>query len=102
MENNTPTTHAAASGASREQGRGGLILTLGILSLIICGLLGPFAWIMGKGDLQKMDQGLMEEQDRGTTKAGMICGIIASILIVIGLAVFLLFSVFGLLGAASY
>lgn len=53
---------------------------------------------MGKGDLQKMDQGLMEEKDRGTTKAGMICGIIGTILIVCGLVFGVLF---GVLGAAS-
>jgi hypothetical protein len=99
MENTPPTTYAATGGASRKPGRGGLILTLGILSLIICGLLGPFAWIMGKGDLQKMDQGLMEERDRGTTKAGMICGIIATILIVCGIAITILYALF--VGASS-
>lgn len=42
---------------------------------------------MGKGDLAKMDSGQMDDQDRGLTKAGMICGIIACILLLIGIAV---------------
>src|SRR5262245_41781377 len=39
--------------------RGTLILVLGILSLVICGLLGPFAWVMGNNDLREMRAGNM-------------------------------------------
>jgi hypothetical protein len=33
--------------------RGTLILVLGILSLVVCGLLGIFVWVMGSGDLKE-------------------------------------------------
>lgn len=71
--------------ARKQPGRGSTILVLGILSLVICALLGPFAWVMGKGDLEKMDRGIMDETDRGTTKAGVICGIIGTILMILGI-----------------
>jgi len=65
--------------------RGTLILVLGILSIVICGFLGPVAAIMGKGDLAKIDNGTMDPTGRGTTLAGMICGIIGSIFLVLGI-----------------
>ncbi len=63
--------------------RGTLVLVLGIVSLIACALCGPFAWLMGRDDLRKMDHGLMDPEGRGLTQAGMICGIIGTILLVL-------------------
>ncbi len=73
-----------------EPHRGGLILGLGISSIVsifgicICGAfmpliqigLGIASWVMGRGDLRKMEQGSMDPDGRGQTKAGYICGII--------------------------
>jgi predicted Zn finger-like uncharacterized protein len=64
--------------------RGAVVLTLGILSLVICGLLGPVAWIMGSNDLAAMRAGRMDPEGEGLTRGGMICGIIASILLIVG------------------
>jgi len=64
--------------------RGALILTLGILSLVICGFLGPFAWVMGNTDLAEIRAGRMDPEGEGLTQAGRICGMIASILLIIG------------------
>jgi len=68
--------------------RGTLILVLGILGLIVCGPLGIAAWVMGSGDLKQMDAGAMDPSGRGNTQAGKICGIIGTILMVIGIIVF--------------
>jgi predicted Zn finger-like uncharacterized protein len=65
--------------------RGALILILGILSLVVCGLLGPVAWVMGNSDLQAMRAGRMDPEGEGTTNAGRICGIIGTILLVLGM-----------------
>lgn len=73
--------------------RGTLILVLGIVSLVVCGPLGPFAWIMGSGDLKKINAGLMDPEGKGLTQAGMICGIIASALLALGLLISLLYIV---------
>ena len=42
--------------------RGVLILVLGILSLVLCQLLGPVAWILGKGDMAEIDSGRMDPE----------------------------------------
>lgn len=92
---------ASYDSAPREPGRGGLVLTLGILSLVICALLGPFAWMMGKDDLRKMESGRMDDRDQGITKAGMICGIIGTV--ILGLSVLaILFTILGGGAAASF
>jgi hypothetical protein len=72
-------------GGPMEPHRGTMILVLGLLSLLVCGLIGPFAWVMGKADLRKMDAGQMDPSGRGETQAGYICGLIATILMGIGL-----------------
>jgi hypothetical protein len=79
-----------------EPDRGTLVLSLGIISLAgilawcipflgfimvpVCAILGLAAWIMGQIDLRKMKRGLMDDQGRGMTKAGWICGILGTIL----------------------
>lgn len=83
---NEPNTPQTDSGSGAQAARGTTVLVLGILSIVICALIGPFAWLMGKGDLEKMDQGTMDPSGRDLTKAGMICGIIGTILLVLGLA----------------
>ena len=70
--------------------RGGVVLTLGILGIVLCFILGIFAWVMGSGDLQKMRAGQMDPSGYGTTQAGMICGMIATILAGIGFVVWIL------------
>lgn len=79
--------------------RGTLILVLGILGLVVCGPLAIVAWVMGSGDLKQIDAGTMDPAGRGTTQAGKICGIIGTVLLIIGLVVGTLFFIFGV-GAA--
>ena len=74
--------------------RGTLILVLGILGLVVCAPLAIAAWVMGSGDLKQMDAGTMDPSGRGTTNAGKICGIVGTILLIIGVIVFgILFSI---------
>ena len=50
--------------------RGSAVLTLGILSLVICGIiLGPIAWAMGHADLNEMRAGRMDPEGEGMTCA---------------------------------
>jgi hypothetical protein len=68
--------------------RGSTVLTLGILSLILCHIiLGPIAWAMGSTDLSEMRQGRMDPDGEGLTNAGRICGIIATIIGIVGLVI---------------
>ena len=63
--------------------RGGAILTLGILSLVVCGLLGPIAWAMSSNDLAAIDRGELDPRGRGTVNAGRVCGIIGTVLMIV-------------------
>jgi hypothetical protein len=83
-----------------EPHRGGVVLALGIVSLValsgsclgLCAgpLAVPFvlvgfalgipAWVMGQGDLRKMQQRIMDPDGEGQTRAGMVCGIIGTVI----------------------
>jgi hypothetical protein len=81
--------------------RGTLILVLGILSLVICQPLGIAAWIMGSNDMKEMDAGTMDPSGRGLTQAGKICGIVALVLLGIGIIIAVLVMGIGILSAAA-
>ena len=65
--------------------RGALILILGILSLVPCGLglLGPIAWVMGSTDLKEVEAGRMDPDGEGPTRAGRICAILGTVLLLL-------------------
>lgn len=69
--------------------RGVLVLILAILGWAICFVFAPFAWAMGSADLRAMRGGTMDPSGMGMTQAGMILGMIQTILFII--AVVLLF-----------
>jgi hypothetical protein len=74
--------------AAREHPQGTTILVLGILSLVVCGLIGPFAWVMGNNAIAEIDANPSAYTNRGTVQAGRICGIVASgVLIVTALVI---------------
>ncbi len=72
----------------RVPSRGVLVLVLGIISLLCLPsffaspvgiVLGLIAWVMGRGDLNRINAHEMDP-DGGLTKGGWICGIIGTIL----------------------
>lgn len=65
-------------------------LVLGILSLVICAICGPFAWSIGKRAMNEIDASGGQIGGRGMAQAGYICGMIATILMILGLAFFVL------------
>ncbi|MCU1504068.1 MAG: hypothetical protein JWM12_3422 [Ilumatobacteraceae bacterium] len=81
-----PYNPYGGGGNFREHPQGTTILVLGILSLVICSILGPFAWSMGQKALREIDSDpTTTYTNRGAINAGRICGIIATCLL--GLAV---------------
>ncbi len=100
-------------GGSRKQlpHRGGLIMTLGLMSLILtfCGFapltlgLAIPAMLMGKKDLKLMRERKMDRSGEGNTKAGFITGIIGLVLGLIALLIYCIYiAFFGILfGAAA-
>src|SRR5262249_43700332 len=75
-----------------ESHRGVLILVMGILSLVCLPLfwlilplvigvvLGLVSWVMGHGDLKKIQANEMDPDGSGLTRGGWICGIIGTCL----------------------
>lgn len=81
--------------------RGTLIFTLGILGLLCCCLfLGLPAWLMGRADLEKIRQGLLDPAGEELTRAGVICGIIGTLLSVVFLLGTMVFTVVLIAGMA--
>jgi predicted Zn finger-like uncharacterized protein len=85
-----------------EPHRGGLVMTLGIISaatLFVCWPLAPIAlgcgiaaWWMGGSDMRKIRAGTMDPDGEGTTQAGWICGIVGvclNALVVLGCGTFI-------------
>ncbi len=68
--------------------RGGVILVLGIISLLCsCFVAGIIAWVLANSDLREMNAGRMDSSGRGLTQAGKICGIISVVLTLMVLAI---------------
>lgn len=65
-----------------EHPQGTTILVLGILSLVLCAPLGIAAWIMGKKAIAEATA--MGASNTSLIKAGYVCGIIASCLLLVG------------------
>lgn len=75
--------------------RGGLIMALGLVSLVggfsLCGapaIIGPVAWALGSHDLREIREGRMDPSGESMTRAGQVCGIISTVLLLL-LAAFL-------------
>ena len=97
-----PTPGYGGYGGPIEHPQGTTILVMGILSLVICGLLGPVAWIMGNTALREIDAQPGRYSNRGQVQAGRICGMITCGLFIFGiLAAFLLIIVAGVTSGGS-
>lgn len=67
--------------------RGGVILGLSIAGLVCgCGLLGAIAWIMATQDLREMKAGVMDPEGQGMTQAGLVVGIISTVIMLLSIA----------------
>jgi len=84
-----------------EDSQATTVLVLGILSLVVCQILGPIAWVMGNTELAGIDAGRRPPQNRGTAQAGRILGIISTVLMIIGVVFLFVFLIIGLVASTS-
>jgi len=77
-------------------------LVLGILSLVVCGVLGPFAWSIGGSAVKEIDASGGQLGGRGLAQAGKICGIVASVMLVVAVVMFVVLIVGGLAMHTSF
>ncbi len=85
-------------GAPRNHPDGTKVLVLGILSVVLCQILGPFAWSSGNKALREIDASPSSYANRGSVQAGRILGMVASILLILSIVIVVI-SIFA--GAAS-
>ena len=71
------------------------MLVLGILSVVVCGLVAPFAWVMGNQVIREIDASGGAVGGRSNANVGRILGIVVTGLMAATL-------VLGLLGLVVY
>ena len=80
-------------GYAPDHPRATTALVLGILGLVVCGLVAPFAWRIGRRTLDEIDGSQGRLGGRGTAQAGYVLGIVGTALLLLGLLAGLLFIV---------
>ncbi len=73
------------------------VFVLGLLGLLVCGILGIFAWIQGN-DYMNRCRALGVEPE-GLAVAGRVMGMIATILIIVGVVFFIGMMALGVMSA---
>jgi len=103
MGSQPPTPSSGETPQGMKPQRGGVILALGIVGIVVCFICGIIAWVMGQKDLKEMREGVRDPSGMQLTKAGWICGIVGTILGILGFIWFLIWVVIigssGFLGA---
>lgn len=69
-------------------------LVLGILGMVVCGVVAPFAWVMGKRTLEEIDASNGRIGGRGAAQAGYVLGIVGTVILALGLALILVYVLF--------
>ena len=81
--------------------RATLALILGILGIVVCGFIAPFAWRMGKRTVDEIDASQGRLGGRGSAQAGYILGLIGTVLLGLGLLFLVVVVVIAIIGAAT-
>ena len=80
-----------------------LVLVLGILGLVVCQVLGPFAWVMGNRTVREIDESGGRIGGRSQANIGRVLGIVASAFLILGVIGFVVYFivVIALIGSSS-
>jgi hypothetical protein len=73
-------------------------LVLGILGIVTCPILAPFAWQIGTKELEAIDAGRRDPTNRTNANAGRILGIVGTVFIAIGILFFVGFFLLAIFG----
>ena len=83
----TGPSYGGYGGVAQPHPRGTLVLVLGILGVLCCGVAGIVAIVMGKQALDEIDANPSAYNNRGMVQAGFVLGIIGVVLWAIGIVV---------------
>ncbi len=90
-----PQPYGSPYGPPPDHPQATTILVLGILGLVFCQLFAPVAWFLGRKALAEIDASGGAIGGRSNVKAGYICGVIGTILmllVVIGVVAIIVIS----------
>jgi len=94
--------------AYSRQDRSGVILTIGILSLVLLVTCGPFAtilgiiaWILGAQDMRAMRDGQLDPNTKGTLQTGYYLGMASTLLSVLCFGGYILMIIFSIIVDAN-
>ena len=78
-------------------------LVLGILGVVLCQVIAPFAWSIGKKTMAEIDASNGMVGGRGSAQAGYVLGIVGTILLIAAVAFFVVWLIFvvAIVGTAS-
>lgn len=96
-----PVPPAPPTDGYPEQSQAVTALVLGILSIVLCQLLGPFAWKIGHDELKAINVGRRPVANQGLAQAGKVCGIVGTSLLGLVILFFLLWLILFALGIAG-
>jgi len=96
-----PVLPAPSPGSYPEQSQAVTALVLGILSIVLCQVLGPFAWKIGHEELKAITEGRRPVTNQGLAQAGKVCGIVGTCLLGVVVLFFVLWLVLLALGVAG-
>ena len=77
-----PMSPPPAPPAQPASNRPMIALVLGIVGILCCNLCAPIAWYVGRQELGAIAAGQSPEAGKGLAQAGMILGIIGTVLLV--------------------
>ena len=80
--------------AAPEHPKASTSLVLGILGVVLCQVVAPFAWVIGKRTVGEIDASGGRWGGRGQAQAGYVLGIVGSVLLGLYLTFALLYVVF--------
>jgi hypothetical protein len=87
--------------AAPDHSQAMLVLILGIVGLVVCGIAAPFAWVIGNRVIAEIDASNGQVGGRSTANAGRICGIIGTVLLGLGLLFAVIVVIVALAGVST-
>jgi hypothetical protein len=69
-------------------------LVIGILGVVLCQIIAPFAWSIGKKTLDEIDASQGRLGGRGAAQAGYVLGIVGTVLLALGVLFFAVYAIF--------
>lgn len=70
-------------------------LVLSILGIVLCWVLPPVAWVIASSELKGIADGRRDPSGRGMANAAKVIGIVGTVLLIVGVGLFLLLFIAG-------